>query len=144
MYVHVRVSGEHKELNRDRGCYWVQGNWALLLKLSDSLQIKPHPAGLFETLSKRRLFNRVEKLSNARTAKEIVAAEERQKERRREMEKGGWRTSGVFNPPTVRESLLNLFIGLLLRGAPVRVQLVATTAEDAKTDLPESSLTKFA
>jgi len=50
----------------------------------------------------------------------------------------------VFNPPTVRESLPNLFIGLLLRGAPMRVQLVATTAEDVKTDLPGSSLTKFA
>lgn len=74
MYVHVRVSGEHKELNRDRGCCWVQGDWVLSLKLSlvpDSLQIKLHPAGLFETLSKRRLFNRAEKLDNARTVKEI-------------------------------------------------------------------------
>lgn len=92
MYVHVHVSGEHKELNRDRGCCWVQDDWALSLKLSpvpDSLQIKPHPAGLFETLSKRRLFNRAEKLGNARTAKEIkiVAAEKRQNERRRETER---------------------------------------------------------
>lgn len=51
----------------------------------------------------------------------------------------------AFNSPTVRESLPNLFIGLLLlRGAPVRAQFVAATAEDAKTDLPESSLTKLA
>lgn len=85
----------------------------------------------------------MEKLDNARTAKEIkiVAAGERQKERPREMEEE--RHKRVFNPPTMRESLPNLFIGLPLRGTPVCVQL-ATTAEDAKTDLPESSLTKFA
>lgn len=68
MYVHTHASGEYKELNRDRGCCWCAG-WLgspveALVRGPDSLQIKPHSLSLFETLSKRRLFNRAEKLDN--------------------------------------------------------------------------------
>lgn len=109
----------------------------------DSLQIKPHSLSLFETLSKRRLFNRAEKLDKAWAAKEIkiVVAGGRRKEREGKKNEG----QRVFNPPTgANPGTESIYWLTSLRGAPGYVQLVATNAEDAKTDLPESSLTKFA
>lgn len=96
------------------------------------------------------MFNRAEKLDNARAERDKDSCrggrrKEEEKRRVRERERAQKEGQRVFNPPTVLESgTESIYWPASLRDAAVYVQLVATTAEDAKTDLPESSLTKFA
>ena len=52
-----------------------------------SLQIKPHPLGLFETLSKRRLFNRAKDLEVVAEQLYVKVRENRDKKRAKELRK---------------------------------------------------------